>query len=171
MPKPGPDLVCSVASTLDVVGDRWTMLVIRDALYGLRRFDEFQRDLGIARNVLTTRLQRLVENGVLEKVLYQEHPPRHEYHLTQKGRDLLPVVLTMMNWGQRYEAEDDGPPPQLHHLACGGTDVKATIVCSSCGDELHLHEIVTDPVPVHGARRLPELLSAGAVPGGDATEG
>ncbi len=92
---------CSVARTLDVVGDKWTLLVLRDAFYGVRRFEDFARDLGIARNVLTDRLGTLVDAGVLERRQYTEHPPRFEYRLTAKGRDLLPVLLTMMRWGDK----------------------------------------------------------------------
>jgi DNA-binding HxlR family transcriptional regulator len=101
---------CSVAHTLEVVGEWWTMLIVREAFYGTRRFDDFQANLGIARNVLTVRLQRLVEHGVLERTLYQEHPPRYEYRLTDKGRDLFPVLLTLMKWGDRWAGHPEGPP-------------------------------------------------------------
>lgn len=154
------DLPCSVARTLEVVGDRWTLLVIRDAFYGLRRFDEFQRDLGVARNVLSTRLTKLVDVGILEKVQYEDRPARFEYHLTQKGRELLPVILTMMAWGDRWEADAGGPPVKLHHLACEGAEVHAEVSCSGCGEPLELTDVMTDPVPVTGARRQPDLLTA-----------
>ncbi len=154
------DLACSVARTLEVVGDRWSLLVIRDAFYGLRRFDEFQRDLGVARNVLSSRLGKLVDAEILQKVQYEDRPARFEYHLTDKGRELLPVILTMMAWGDKWEAGGTGAPVKLHHLPCDTHDVHAEVTCSDCGEELRLTDLVTDPIPVTGARRLPDLLSA-----------
>ena len=97
---------CSVALTLDTIGDRWSLLILRDAFYGVRRFDDFQRDLDIARNILTDRLQKLVAKGVLEKRQYEERPPRFEYRLSESGRDLVGVVLAMMRWGDRWAAGD-----------------------------------------------------------------
>src|ERR1700732_131925 len=94
--------VGSIASALEVVGERWSLLVVRDVFLGLRRFDEIQADLGIARNVLQTRLRKLIDQGVLERRLYQERPPRHEYRLTEKGLDLWPTVVALMQWGDRY---------------------------------------------------------------------
>ncbi len=157
---PDPEhLACSVANTLDVVGDRWSLLVIRDAFYGLRRFDEFQADLGVARNVLSGRLKRLVEFGILAKVPYEDRPPRFEYHLTQKGLDLLPVILTMMAWGDRHEEDPSLEPVHLEHKPCGGHGVHAVACCSACGEELRLEDVRTDPIPVRGARRQPDLLT------------
>src|SRR3954463_8086860 len=100
--------VCSVARTLEIVGERWTLLIVRDAFFGVRRFDDFQRSLGIARNVLQGRLERLVEEGILERVRYQERPERFEYRLTEKGLDLWPVVVSLLAWGDRHAAPD-GP--------------------------------------------------------------
>src|SRR3954454_20558053 len=97
------DQVCSVARALEVVGERWTLLIVRDALLGIRRFEDFQRDLGIARNVLTDRLSRLVDLGVLDRVAYSEKPLRHEYRLTEKGLDLWPVVFALGKWGDRHD--------------------------------------------------------------------
>src|SRR3712207_3951891 len=124
------DMECSVARTLDVIGERWSLLILRDAFYGIRRFDDFQRDLGIARNVLTDRLTKLVDQGVLERRQYEERPPRYEYRLTAKGRDLLPVLLAMTRWGDRWAA-DERPPVTLTHATCGH-DTQATMVCSHC---------------------------------------
>ena len=93
---------CSVARALEIVGERWTILIVRDAFLGVRRFDEFQRSLGVARNVLNTRLQRLVEAGVLERRRYQERPERFEYVLTDAGRELRPVVEALRDWGARH---------------------------------------------------------------------
>jgi DNA-binding HxlR family transcriptional regulator len=136
---------CSVARTLDVVGDKWTLLVLRDAFYGVRRFEDFTRDLGIARNVLTDRLGRLVDVGVLERRQYEQHPPRFEYRLTAKGRDLLPVLLTMMHWGDTWAGDDDAPI-DLVHEACGQA-THAMTVCATCGGQLTPFNVRVDPLP------------------------
>src|SRR5919112_1255319 len=112
--------VCSIAGTLEVIGERWTLLVLRDVFLGLRRFDEIQGDLGIARNVLQTRLERLGEEGVLERHRYQERPERYEYRLTEKGIDLWPVLMSLMKWGDRH-VYDGAPPVRIEHKGCGGT--------------------------------------------------
>ena len=129
------DQVCSVARALEVLGERWTLLVVRDALLGLRRFEEFQRSLGVARNVLTDRLARLVEAGVLERVPYQEHPPRHEYRLTPMGRELAVPIIGLMHWGDRHLAGPAGPPRLTRHRDCGGT-LSAGLLCSACGQSI-----------------------------------
>src|SRR3954470_9045942 len=110
LPRTYDDQHCSIARALEVLGDRWTLLVIRDAFMGVRRFDDFQRDLGVARNVLTDRLTRLVEDGILEKRRYQERPERFEYRLTEKGLDLWPVLVSLMKWGDRHAPAEAGPP-------------------------------------------------------------
>ena len=137
---------CSVAKTLEVVGERWSLLILRDAFYGVRRFDDFQADLGVARNILTDRLKKLVERGVLERRRYEERPPRYEYKLTEKGRDLLPVVLSMMRWGNRWETSGE-PPVTLSHMTCGH-ETEPVTVCSHCGDPLQLHNVRAEPIPV-----------------------
>jgi DNA-binding HxlR family transcriptional regulator len=140
---------CSIARALEVLGDRWTILVIRDALLGLRRFDDFQRDLGIARNVLTDRLQRLVAEGVLERRRYQERPERFEYRLTAKGRDLWPLTMALLRWGDRHYAE--GKPPRLiRHRDCGG-QVTERLRCDRCGADVDLPDV--EAVFGPGARR------------------
>src|SRR6201997_1983723 len=101
---------CSIARALELVGERWTLLIIRDAFLGLRRFDEFQESLGIARNVLTDRLNRLVEEGILERVRYSERPERYEYRLTAKGRELNIALTALRQWGDTYLSEK---PPRL----------------------------------------------------------
>ena len=106
---------CSIARTMDLLGDWWTPLVLRDAFYGVRRFDEFQQALGIARNTLADRLKRLVEEGLLEKVAYQVEPVRYDYVLTEKGRDFYPVLLAMTRWGDKWLAAEAGPPITVHH--------------------------------------------------------
>ena len=141
---------CSVARALDVVGERWSLLILRDAFYGVSRFDDFQRDLGVARNILTDRLNKLVSAGVLEKVQYEERPPRYEYKLTLKGRDLLPVLLTMMNWGDKWST-DDAPPVTLTHLTCGN-ETHGVLTCAHCGEELRRSQIRVHPIPIAGLR-------------------
>lgn len=137
---------CSVARTLDVVGDKWSLLILRDAFYGVRRFEDFARDLGVARNVLTDRLGRLVDAGVLERRQYEERPPRSEYRLTAKGRDLLPVILTMMHWGDTWQAERDGGPVDLIHDGCGST-THAVAVCATCEETLTPFNVRIEPLP------------------------
>lgn len=122
---------CSIARTLEVVGERWTLLVLRECFLGTARFDDFQRRLGVARNVLQTRLERLVEEDVLERVPYQERPPRYEYLLTPEGRELLPVLISLLQWGDRHRAPD-GPPAVVAHSGCGGP-VGAELRCERCG--------------------------------------
>jgi DNA-binding HxlR family transcriptional regulator len=140
---------CSVARALEVLGDRWTLLVIRDAFLGVRRFDDFQRHLGVARNVLSDRLQRLVDEGLLERHRYQERPERFEYRLSQKGIDLWPAIMTLMQWGDRYYAPPEGPPRVVRHRDCGGA-VTAHLTCERCGAELSARDVVSEPGP--GAR-------------------
>ena len=139
------DEVCSVARTLELVGERWTLLIIRDAFRGVRRFDDFQRRLGIARNVLASRLERLVDSGILERRPYQEHPPRHEYRLTDRGRDLYPVIFSLMRWGDTHAAPD-GPPVLTLHRGCGG-ELDDRRVCIKCGTPLTVRDIETRDGP------------------------
>ncbi|MHA6801969.1 winged helix-turn-helix transcriptional regulator [Salinifilum ghardaiensis] len=129
---------CSIARTMDLLGDWWTPLVLRECFYGLRRFDEFQRELGIARNTLTERLRRLVDEGLLDKRAYQHEPVRHEYVLTDKGEDFFGVLAAMARWGDRWLAGDEGPPVVLHH-SCG-SETSAEVVCASCGEPLRAED-------------------------------
>ncbi|GDY33382.1 winged helix-turn-helix transcriptional regulator [Gandjariella thermophila] len=117
---------------MDLLGDWWTPLVLREAFYGIRRFDDFQRELGIARNTLTNRLRRLVDEGLLEKRLYQSEPRRYDYVLTEKGSDFFGVLAAMSRWGDRWLAGEEGPPVTFHHDACG-RDSHAEVVCAACG--------------------------------------
>ena len=125
---------CSIARTLEVVGERWSILIVREAFLGIRRFDEYQRRLGIARNVLQARLERLVEEGIMRRELYQERPPRYEYHLTSKGVDLWPTVVALLKWGDRHAAPA-GPPVIIEHKGCGG-EVDDRRRCTKCGADL-----------------------------------
>jgi DNA-binding HxlR family transcriptional regulator len=136
---------CSVAQCLEVVGEWWSLLIMRDAFMGVRRFDDFQARLGISRGILNQRLNRLVEQGVLTRVPYQDHPPRHEYRLTDKGRDLWPVVTAMRQWGDTWAAPD-GPPLQVVHTACGHIS-QAVPTCSHCGEALGLRSLRAVPGP------------------------
>lgn len=131
---------CSVARTLEVIGEWWTMLVVREAFNGVRRFDHFQARLGIARNVLAARLQRLVDFGILERRLYQERPERFEYRLTERGLDLYPVLISLMRWGDRWLAGPDGPPLTLNHEPCGH-ELGATLSCVNCGQEIRPRDV------------------------------
>ena len=139
------DQNCSVARALEVIGERWTLLIIRNAFYGIKRFDDHQRWLGIARNVLQSRLERLVEEGILTRELYQERPPRYEYRLTQKGRDLWPVLVTLLQWGDRHVA-DAGPPIVLRHRGCGG-GIDTHLRCERCGADLDARDVEPESGP------------------------
>lgn len=144
--------VCSVARALEAVGERWTLLIVRDALQGTTRFDDFLAGLGVARNVLAVRLNGLVENGILERVRYQERPERFEYLITPKGRALAPVIVSLMQWGDTYLAGTDRPPRTMEHTGCGG-HVRSRMVCDACGDEVPGGEVI-----------LTSLLAPAAVP-------
>lgn len=135
------NLNCSVARSLSVMGDRWTMLVLRNAFMAIRRFDDFQANLGVTRHVLADRLTRLVDAGVMKKVAYQDKPPRYEYRLTEMGRDLYPVLLALTSWGDKWLDEDRGAPLEYVHKGCGHK-FKPTMVCSECREPLSTHDVV-----------------------------
>jgi DNA-binding HxlR family transcriptional regulator len=138
---------CSIARSLEVVGDRWTLLVIRSAFEGVRRFDDFQDALGIARNVLTDRLARLCDEGIMRRHQYQERPDRFEYKLTRKGVELWPAMMSLLLWGDRHYA-DEGPPLLIRHRSCGGL-LTAALTCDVCARSLGPADI--EPVPGPGA--------------------
>jgi DNA-binding HxlR family transcriptional regulator len=139
------DMRCSVAQCLEVVGDWWTMLVIRDAFRGVRRFDELQARLGISRNILAHRLTKLVDAGILAKQPYQDNPPRHDYVLTDKGRDLWPVLTAMRQWGDKHAAPN-GPPIEVSHRGCGKVSEFA-LTCTECGERVSSHDVRVVPGP------------------------
>lgn len=141
---------CSLARALAVVGDRWTLLVLREAFLRVRRFDEFQSRLGIARRVLAERLAHLVENDVLAKVTYQEAPQRFEYRLTKRGLDLYPILIGLVHWGDQHFAGKKGPPLLHRHLSCGH-DFSAVLTCSECGDVVDPRDV--EPHAGPGTRR------------------
>ena len=124
---------CSVAATLEVIGDPWTLLVIRDAFNGVSRFEQWQERLGVARNVLAARLKTLVRHGVLEPKLYSERPPRSEYVLTRKGKDLLGVLLAMHGWGDKHLYGHEGAGVAFRHKTCG-QDLEPRVACGCCGE-------------------------------------
>jgi len=126
--------ICSIARTLDVVGDRWSLLVVREAFLGAHRFDQIQRKTGAPRDILSARIKKLVEQGVLERRQYREHPPRFEYHLTEAGTDLYPVITALRQWGDRHVERPGAAPPTFAHT-CGSTD-RALLVCPDCGEPL-----------------------------------
>jgi DNA-binding HxlR family transcriptional regulator len=132
--------VCSVAGALEVIGERWSLLIVRDILLGVRRFDDLQADLGIARNVLQARLTRLIDEGVLEKRMYQERPKRFEYRLTEKGLDLWPTIVALLQWGDKHAASPAGPPVVLRHRDCGGA-VDEHRMCADCGARLSVRDV------------------------------
>jgi len=137
---------CSIARTLDIVGEKWALLAVREVFLGNRRFDEMVKRTGAPRDTLTARLRTLVATGILERRQYSAHPPRYEYYLTAAGRDLYPVIMTLMRWGDRYLAGADGPPLVLQHH-CGHRMV-AQVVCEACGEPLEARD--TRPLAVRG---------------------
>ena len=138
------EVYCSLARTWAVIGERWTMLIIREAFRGTRRFDGFQQRLSVGRNVLSNRLVRLTDEGVFERVRYQESPDRYEYRLTQKGMDLYPVLLMLMRRGDRYKV--DAPPVRLVHKHCG-KEASPELRCGHCGEPVDYHSLRAEYAP------------------------
>lgn len=129
------DTSCPIARTLDIMGEWWMLLILRDIFCGIQRFDKLLANLGISRNVLTERLQSLVENGILEKKMYQQKPERYEYNLTDSGRELIPVLAVLMNWGNRWLPARTGESIKFVHQTCGHT-VSPILVCNKCSGEI-----------------------------------
>jgi DNA-binding HxlR family transcriptional regulator len=142
---PLTDVACSIARATDLFADAWTALIMRDVLVGITRFDDLAEDLGISRKVLTVRLQRLVEEGVLTRSRYQDRPPREHYLPTQKGKELFPVLLALMTWGDRWYSPA-GPPVRLQHDTCGHFTA-AVSACAHCGGELTVDNTTQLPGP------------------------
>jgi DNA-binding HxlR family transcriptional regulator len=151
---------CSIARTLEIIGERWTLLIMRDALSGLRRFEQFQDSLGIARNVLTDRLARLVEAGLLERVPYSQRPPRYEYRPTAKGQELGIALLALMAWGDRHAAPPAGPPLITQRRGCGG-DVAVHLACTRCAQPV---DAQAQALRLGPARRRPTPRLTGRTP-------
>ncbi|MBO0704676.1 MAG: helix-turn-helix transcriptional regulator [Candidatus Dormibacteraeota bacterium] len=140
------DMACSIARTMDVAGEPWSPLIVRDVWVGINRFDDLQRGLGISRKVLGERLRWLVAQGVLERRPYSTRPPRDEYVLTQKGVELCGVLMAMTAWGDRWTAGEAGPPVLLRHRGCGAV-THAELRCAHCGEPLSAGEVDVEPGP------------------------
>jgi DNA-binding HxlR family transcriptional regulator len=139
------EMACSIARTLDVIGEPWSPLVLRDVYVGMNRFDQIQEDLGISRKVLTERLNHLVTHGILERRPY-DNRPRFEYHLTPKGMELFEVLMVMVRWGDRWLAGAAGPPVLYRHHTCGEISSVA-LRCATCGEPMHAANIDVLPGP------------------------
>jgi DNA-binding HxlR family transcriptional regulator len=137
-------LECSVANTVEVVSDSWTVLVLRDAFQGVRRFDQFVESLGIARNTLASRLERLVGNGIMSAEPYQDNPVRYEYRLTEKGKDLFDVLMTLWSFGERWNPPSDPDHQRVIHIDCGHEAI-AVAHCSHCGEQITRHNVRIEP--------------------------
>src|SRR4051812_18382722 len=133
---------CSIARAMELLGERWTFLILREAFWGVRRFSELQRNLGIARNILSVRLHTLVSAGILERTRYQQEPERYEYRLTPMGLDLYPAIVTIMRWGDKHLADGAGAPLVLRHTC--GHDAAPELVCSHCGEPLDAHDVAPE---------------------------
>ena len=131
---------CSLARTLSVIGDRWTLMVLRDCFLGVRRFEDFERSLKIARQVLSERLAQLVAEHILVRVAYQDAPARYEYRLTEKGLELYPAILSLVHWGDRHYPGRDGPPVIHTHVKCGH-DFRSVLSCSECREPITAREV------------------------------
>jgi DNA-binding HxlR family transcriptional regulator len=147
---------CSIARTLALIGDRWTLLVLRDVANGVGRFDELADHLGVARNILSRRLARLTEHGLVERTAYREPGARerHQYRLTAPGRELVPIMLAFMSWGDRHLAGSDGPPAIVRHAGCGAP-ITVTLSCAEGHDLGPRPRVTLEPGP--GSRMRPRL--------------
>jgi DNA-binding HxlR family transcriptional regulator len=145
------EMACSIARTLDVIGEPWSPLILRDVFAGVSRFDKIQADLGISRKVLTERLNHLVEQGVIGRTPYDARP-RYEYHLTTKGAELVDLLMVMVGWGDKWLAGDGGPPVLYRHHACGEIS-RVDLRCARCGNPMHAGEV--DLLPGPGAAVQP----------------
>ena len=149
---------CSMARALDVIGDAWTPLVLRDLYLGLSRFDELADDLGVARNLLTRRLDHLVERGVVERSSYQDHPPRYDYRLTASGREVVPILIALTMWGDHWFGPDEGPPIRFRHT-CGNI-VEPVVTCPRCSEPFTLSTVTPLPGPGHKSADGTSLIGA-----------
>ncbi|WP_330229738.1 helix-turn-helix transcriptional regulator [Nocardia sp. NBC_00508] len=159
MPKAAfSDIVCSIARTVDAIGERWTPLILRDLFVGLTRFEDIRRDLGIASNVLAARLDALQEHGIVERRAYQSNPVRYEYLLTERGRDLYPVLTMLITWGDKWLAGAGGPPAVVVHRDCG-RPTRGVVVCQECGKPLTADNVRWLPGP--GGQQGPGTMLIG----------
>ncbi|MQA86692.1 MAG: transcriptional regulator [Streptosporangiales bacterium] len=155
------EMHCSIAQTLEVVGEWWTPLILRDVYLGLHRFDDITENLGISRNLLARRLDSLVTAGILVRRPYQDRPPRHEYHLTEAGRDLVPVLMALMAWGDRWVTPPGGRPATLVHDTCG-EEFTPQVTCSSCGQHVTAAAVTVRPGPGAAPGPGTQLLARGS---------
>jgi DNA-binding HxlR family transcriptional regulator len=151
------DMHCSLARSLELVGDWWSPLILRDLAIGPRRFDELADDLGISRNLLTNRLNGLVDSGIVTRIRYQDHPPRDRYGLAAAGSELVPVLMLLTEWGNRWATPDGGPPVRYRHRDCG-QEFTPTVCCSGCGRPVDGDAV--DILPGPGGRRAPGTMLA-----------
>ena len=151
---------CSIARSLELIGDWWTPLVLRDLYLGLSRFDQLVTDLGISRNLLTDRLNTLVEGGIVQREAYQDRPTRYAYALTEAGRELVPVLFALTAWGDKWVTPEGGPPIRFRHNACGEL-ATAEITCSHCQGPLTADNVTPEPGP--GGREAPGTALIGTV--------
>ncbi|MFY9640800.1 MAG: helix-turn-helix domain-containing protein [Rhodomicrobium sp.] len=140
------EMRCSLARGLDLIGDWWSPLIIRDLFLNVARFDELVQDLGISRNLLTRRLKSLAEKGVIERAVYQQRPPRYEYRLTEAGRDLVPAILALTAWGDRWARPKEGSPILFVHQTCGH-QFEPRVCCSACGEAVSADTVTPIPGP------------------------
>lgn len=145
---------CSVARSLSVIGDRWTLLIIRDCFYGTSRFDDFQKQIGMTRHILSDRLRKLVDADILVKHAYQDCPTRFDYFLTPRGEDLYPILMTIAGWGDKWMSSSDGVPVEYVHATCGQVTM-AGVVCSECGEELTAETVKAQRGPGFPPARKP----------------
>lgn len=149
------DMHCSLARSLELIGDWWSPMILRDLAIGPRRFDELATDLGLSRNLLTTRLHGLIAAGVIGRRLYEEHPPRYEYALSDSGRELVPVLMALTAWGDRWATPPGGPPLRYRHRTCGQV-FTPTVYCPACAEPVHADEV--DLLPGPGGRQAPGTM-------------
>jgi DNA-binding HxlR family transcriptional regulator len=140
------EMACSIARTLDVIGEPWSPLILRDVFAGIGRFDQIQADLGISRKVLAERLKWLVDSGIMERREYSASPPRYEYTLTAKGMELCDLLLVMVRWGDRWTAGQAGPPVLYRHHACGQISA-AELTCVHCHQPMRASDVDLLPGP------------------------
>jgi DNA-binding HxlR family transcriptional regulator len=153
------DMRCSLARSLEMIGDWWTPLIVRDIFLGVTRFDDLAEDLGISRNLLTRRLKHLVTNGVLVRQTYRTRPVRHDYRLTDAGADLIPAILALTAWGDRWAQPAEGQPMAFLHRTCGMV-FEARVTCSGCGAAIKAGDVTALPGPGGAARPGTMVLAA-----------
>jgi DNA-binding HxlR family transcriptional regulator len=155
-------MACSMARSLEVIGDWWSPLILRDLYLGLDRFDDLVTDLGISRNLLTQRLAALVEGGVVARERYSDRPPRDRYVLTDAGRDLVPVLMALTAWGDRWQTPEGGPPLRFEHRSCGHR-FTPTVCCSACGEAVHADDVEVRGGPGRCVGPGTTLIAAGGI--------